>query len=343
MGDSPETVEGLRKRARDALIVVVASLFLLGIPFVFYFVPIFGFGGAWSAQVADRRLTKLKQKPTWAGALAVPAGILVGLIGLVFVAASVADTMDRISKARERTASERSQEAARRESTRAIDASVTDAAVDAPPPVPSDPAYLERLGADARKAGLEPQAAAQLTRAFPHFHTDDLGVWGSMAAYEGGLSLELGSHGGGKLRLRIEGLGGVAFRFTVACRLGEDARPLLKSERWPLVVAAGERVERVVCADERREEPFDPALGRKPPPTEVHVVLPELETIAVPELAVRYLALPCVPRELPGVAWRDLVDFYGRHPCTSYTMPADFHAFAWDGQRSLPAAPPKRR
>lgn len=95
MGESLVTPEVLRKRARDALIVEALSLFLLGVPFAFWFVPVFGFGGAWSAQSADRALTKMNQKPTWAGAFAVPLGILVGLIGCGFVAATIAALLDR--------------------------------------------------------------------------------------------------------------------------------------------------------------------------------------------------------------------------------------------------------
>ena len=94
MGESQVTAEGLRKRARDALIVIVLSLALLKVPFVFWFVPVFGFGGAWSAQSADRGLKKLNEKPSWAAAFAVPLGILVGLIGLVIVAATIASLLD---------------------------------------------------------------------------------------------------------------------------------------------------------------------------------------------------------------------------------------------------------
>lgn len=88
------TPEILRKRARDALVVEVLSLFCLGIPFVFWFVPVFGFGAAWSAQSADRQLLTMKEKPTWAGVFAVPLGILVGLIGCAFVASAIASLLD---------------------------------------------------------------------------------------------------------------------------------------------------------------------------------------------------------------------------------------------------------
>ncbi|HVV86826.1 MAG TPA: hypothetical protein VHE35_27500, partial [Kofleriaceae bacterium] len=106
MGDDPATIEALRKRARDALVVGVLSLCLVKVPLVFYLVPVFGFGSAVSAQLADRRLTKLGAKPTWAGALAVPLGILVGIIGVVFVAASISDSMHEVSEARDRKARE---------------------------------------------------------------------------------------------------------------------------------------------------------------------------------------------------------------------------------------------
>jgi hypothetical protein len=61
---------------------------------VFWFVPLFGFGGAWSAQRADSQLVKLKEKPTWAGVVAVPLGILVGLVGCIFVAVTISSLLD---------------------------------------------------------------------------------------------------------------------------------------------------------------------------------------------------------------------------------------------------------
>lgn len=36
------------------------------------------------------------------------------------------------------------------------------------------------------------------------------------------------------------------------------------------------------------------------------------------------------------IAWRDLVDFYARHRCQTYTFPLGYRAFATDGQHSLP-------
>ena len=38
--------------------------------------------------------------------------------------------------------------------------------------------------------------------------------------------------------------------------------------------------------------------------------------------------------------WRDLVDFYARHPCRHYNFPIDYKAFEKDGETSLPAVPP---
>lgn len=35
--------------------------------------------------------------------------------------------------------------------------------------------------------------------------------------------------------------------------------------------------------------------------------------------------------------WRDLVDFYARHSCQTFTFPAGYKAFTRDGERSLPA------
>lgn len=38
------------------------------------------------------------------------------------------------------------------------------------------------------------------------------------------------------------------------------------------------------------------------------------------------------------VGWRDLVDFYARHPCDSYRFPMEYRAFERDAERPLPAA-----
>ena len=35
--------------------------------------------------------------------------------------------------------------------------------------------------------------------------------------------------------------------------------------------------------------------------------------------------------------WRDLVDFYARHRCETYTFPEGYRAFERDGARPLPA------
>jgi hypothetical protein len=36
------------------------------------------------------------------------------------------------------------------------------------------------------------------------------------------------------------------------------------------------------------------------------------------------------------IGWRDLVDFYARHRCQTYTFPLEYRAFTTDGQRPLP-------
>ena len=41
--------------------------------------------------------------------------------------------------------------------------------------------------------------------------------------------------------------------------------------------------------------------------------------------------------ETGRIAWRDLVDFYARHRCETYTFPEGYRAFEKDGQRPLPA------
>jgi hypothetical protein len=38
------------------------------------------------------------------------------------------------------------------------------------------------------------------------------------------------------------------------------------------------------------------------------------------------------------IRWRDLVDFYARHSCDTYSFPMEYRAFRKDGERPLPAA-----
>jgi hypothetical protein len=39
------------------------------------------------------------------------------------------------------------------------------------------------------------------------------------------------------------------------------------------------------------------------------------------------------------IGWRDLVDFYARHRCSTYRFPMAYRAFKSDGERALPAVP----
>lgn len=39
------------------------------------------------------------------------------------------------------------------------------------------------------------------------------------------------------------------------------------------------------------------------------------------------------------IGWRDLVDFYARHRCSTYRFPMVYRAFKSDGERALPAVP----
>lgn len=39
------------------------------------------------------------------------------------------------------------------------------------------------------------------------------------------------------------------------------------------------------------------------------------------------------------IGWRDLVDFYARHRCSTYRFPMVYRAFRSDGERALPAVP----
>ncbi len=122
-----------------------------------------------------------------------------------------------------------------------------------------------------------------------------------------------------------------------------------------MVVAPGAREVRSECAYKRGVELY---VGR-------------VETVEVTPLAAYYLGL--VPPQAVGVpdrvgrghrtalpagvgacaismaqgvrsamedgeiGWRDLVDFYARHPCSEYQFPDGYKAFGADGERELPA------
>jgi hypothetical protein len=44
--------------------------------------------------------------------------------------------------------------------------------------------------------------------------------------------------------------------------------------------------------------------------------------------------------ETGSVGWRDMIDYYGRHTCETYSFPDGYRAFTEDGQRSLPVVDP---
>ncbi len=52
----------------------------------------------------------------------------------------------------------------------------------------------------------------------------------------------------------------------------------------------------------------------------------------IPEQAIR------LGMEKETVSWRDVVDFYARHRCETYTFPVGYRAFTRKGQLPLPVA-----
>lgn len=44
-------------------------------------------------------------------------------------------------------------------------------------------------------------------------------------------------------------------------------------------------------------------------------------------------------RDQGRVSWRDLIDFFARHRCASYSFPEGYRAFARDGEKTLPVMP----
>ena len=233
--------------------------------------------------------------------------------------------------------------------------------------VVADPGvYAEQLSRDSRALKIEPPVTpADMTRVMvfeshdkpfalvPHgkdASTDVLGLR---------LSLAVSPIEGTPRRqmvLTIENRSDAYLAYRVVSRPSQGTRPCHEKLDLPhnaIVLAPGEKLRRSECIYRNGYRLF----------------VNRVETAVVPKLSYFYLSsLPPSAlgldllaarghRALAGrpvcrvfrsaaldesvrggqTTWRDLVDFYARHPCQIFTFPAGYKAFSRDGERALPA------
>jgi hypothetical protein len=232
-----------------------------------------------------------------------------------------------------------------------------------------DPAvYARQLAADSHALKIEPAVTpVDLARVFPYQSSEErfaLEVRGKRSAARV-LGLELA--------LRLEKIEGTPHRqmvlsirnttpdflaYRVASRPSRGTRPCHAKMDHPqnaVVLAPGERVRRSECIYK----------------SGWRLLVSQVETMVVPSLSHHYLSAvppPALGLDLlsarghrPGkgrsacqifhsaaltnsiekgeTRWRDLVDFYGRHPCQIFTFSEGYRAFEADQERPLPSTP----
>jgi hypothetical protein len=233
--------------------------------------------------------------------------------------------------------------------------------------VASDPAeYSQRLATDSRTLRVDPPATpADLSRVLPHQSSDKklaLEVRGKKASAEVlglRLSLSVGDVEGTPRRqmiLTIQNTTDQYLAYRVASRPSQGTRPCHEKSDFAhnaIALAPGEKVRRSECI---YKSGWRLLIDRVET-----VVLPRLSYFYVSTLAPTALGLdrlssrghravggrpPCQVFQSAvlddalrsgATTWRDLIDFYARHPCQVYTFPNGYKAFATDGERPLPA------
>jgi hypothetical protein len=233
--------------------------------------------------------------------------------------------------------------------------------------VNSDPAvYAEQLARDSRLLQLAPPVTpAGLSRVFPArsetepFVLEVRGKGSSAEVLGLRLALAVSAIEGTPRRqmvLTISNTTDHHLAYRVVTRPSRGTSPCHEKSDFAhnaVVLAPGEKVQRSECIYK----------------SGWRLLVNRVDTIELPPLAYHYLgsvpppalALDLLPARghRPGAGrpicqifhsaslgesirggettWRDLVDFYGRHSCQTYTFPVGYKAFETDGARSLPA------
>jgi len=230
-------------------------------------------------------------------------------------------------------------------------------------------AYEAFLQKDAMTYGARPTSLEEMSGVFPHRvdaseHRLTIGRKGNPTVETAGLRLTLGvrerRRGKETMILQIENLLDRPVAYRVETRPSRSRSSCARKEELlhnAIALAVDDVEVRSECAYRK---------GTK-------LTVTRVETVELPELGYYYLSrvypvnlglsrrttrshkppvgqrcnllLPAgVQRgiETGAVSWRDLVDFYARHRCDSYTFSSGYRAFTRQGERPLPAVNPAR-
>lgn len=233
--------------------------------------------------------------------------------------------------------------------------------------VASDPAeYAQRLATDSHALRVDPPATpAELSRVMAHQAKDTklaLEPRGKKASAEVlglRLALSVADIDGAPQRqmiLTIQNTTDRYLAYRVVSRPSQGTRPCHEKSDFAhnaIALAPGEKIRRSECIYK----------------SGWRLLIDRVETVELPRLSYFYVSalsptalgldrlssrghravggrLPCQTFQSAvlddalrsgATSWRDLIDFYARHPCQVYTFPNGYKAFDADGERPLPA------
>lgn len=233
--------------------------------------------------------------------------------------------------------------------------------------VASDPAeYAQRVATDSRALRVDPPATpADLSRVMTHQAKDTRlaleprGKKSSAEALGLKLSLSVAEIDGTPRRqmiLTIQNTTEHHLAYRVVSRPSQGTRPCHEKSDFAhnaIALAPGEKIRRSECIYK----------------SGWRLMIDRVETVELPKLSYFYVSTlaptalgldrlssrghravggrsPCQVFQSAvlddalrsgATTWRDLIDFYARHPCQVYTFPNGYKAFASDGERALPA------
>jgi hypothetical protein len=229
----------------------------------------------------------------------------------------------------------------------------------------SSDGYRQALEADARRAGIAKPTLDEMERAFvwtvdrkrhvlrpgdPPLEIAGLRLTASAGSFDGSEKL---------LQLTVENPGTRAVAYVVDTKLSTGNAACQNRTMIPFngnVIEAGAKQTRSECAwkssmeiyiDHVESAPIAPMNAyylSQVPPQALGVSdrvgsghRPQLPggvnpcNVSMPQTVRRAL-------EDGQTEWRDLADFYARHPCETYQFPDGYKAFTADGERHLPVA-----
>jgi hypothetical protein len=222
--------------------------------------------------------------------------------------------------------------------------------------------YEKQLVRDSERAGVRPAASIEsLSAVLPYkVETPNAKLEPGDTLQAAGLSLKVSKgkvKGSGRkhLILSIENQTHSALAYRIETRSSAGKRSCRKKKALPynaMAIAAGQELKRTECLYHKKD----------------YLKVEKVETIALPELAYHYVSslqpervgLPesVAAGHRPSlesfacrmlvsestksafaegrIEWRDMIDFYARHHCKTYSMPLSYKAFQRDGEQNLP-------